>query len=120
MRFFFYQCHEVGLEVLLPYGTRMAMPWDSWMRRGGLGLDILKIAASQKIVEDALEIKLAGHGFSGLVEKGRYLHAYPHIHADECEENTSNTCVHTNIYLWKQIMEFSNDFPVLVFTFSNS
>lgn len=94
--------------MLLPYGTHMAMPRNSWLRRAGLALDIFKIAASQKIVGGALEVKLASHRFSGLV------------YAHECEENTYNTCVHTHIYLWKKNMEFSNYFPVLVFTFSNS
>lgn len=72
--------HEIGLEVLLPCGTHMAIPRDSQLRRDGSGLNIFKIAASPKVVWGPLEIKLASHGFSGIVEKGRYLFVVMHIH----------------------------------------
>lgn len=54
---------------------------------------------AQELVRCALEIKLASHGFCELVEKGRYLHAYPHVRAYVYEKKSvCNSCVHTYAY----------------------
>lgn len=104
--------HEVGLEVLLPFGTAMA--WDIQLRRGVWDCTPSKLQHAQKIVRCELEIKRMSHRFCGLGEKGRYLNLYPRMYAYAYEKRKEYMSIHTQ--LCKKNMRVSNYFPNLFFT----